>query len=98
MASAGDEKQTLGTSGDKGVETGSNADEIFQVNTGPSKSWPELVGLPGEEAKCKILAEDPNLTVVILPEGSFVTMDFRTDRVRIFVDDKGIVTKTPHIG
>ncbi|KAH7285683.1 hypothetical protein KP509_33G040800 [Ceratopteris richardii] len=97
MASAGDDKQTLVISGER-VETGSNADNIFQVNTGPPKSWPQLVGLPGEEAKCKILEKGPELTVVILPEGSGVTKDFRVNRVRIFVDDNGIVTKAPHIG
>ena len=31
-------------------------------------------------------------------EGSMVTMDYRTDRVRVFVDSKGIVKQTPTVG
>jgi hypothetical protein len=36
--------------------------------------------------------------VVIVPEGSAVTADYRTDRVRIFVDKKGIVIEIPRTG
>jgi hypothetical protein len=28
-------------------------------------------------------------------EGSMVTMDYRSNRVRVFVNDKGIVTRVP---
>jgi len=35
--------------------------------------------------------------VVVLPEKSPVTMDLRTDRVRIFVDAQGKVVHTPHV-
>lgn len=36
--------------------------------------------------------------VVIIPDGSMVTMDFRMDRVRVFVDKDGIVVRTPRTG
>ncbi|CAF3531835.1 unnamed protein product [Rotaria sp. Silwood1] len=36
--------------------------------------------------------------VVIVKEGAPVTLDYRTDRVRVFVDDKGIVRSVPTIG
>ena len=36
--------------------------------------------------------------VVIVPYGSVVTADYRTDRVRIYVDVEGIVVETPRIG
>ncbi len=36
--------------------------------------------------------------VFIVPEGSAITLDYRTDRVRVFVDKKGVVTQIPSIG
>ena len=36
--------------------------------------------------------------VVAIPEGSPVTMDYRTDRVRVFFDTKGIVRNVPTVG
>jgi hypothetical protein len=35
--------------------------------------------------------------VMTIKEGSPVTMDFRTDRVRVFVNNRGIVTQVPTI-
>jgi len=61
-------------------------------------SWPELVGKTGAEAKATIEEENPSLQVVIVPYGSVVTADYRTDRVRIYVDVEGIVVETPRIG
>ncbi len=62
-------------------------------------SWPELVGVSGESAKSRILSYRPDIkTIQIIPQGSMVTMDFREDRVRIFVDQQGKVAKSPHIG
>lgn len=49
-------------------------------------SWPDLVGKNVEEAKNTILESDPSINIVVLPEGSPVTRDFRINRVRIFVD------------
>ncbi|KAE8767232.1 putative proteinase inhibitor [Hordeum vulgare] len=58
-------------------------------------SWPEVVGKSIEEAKEVILKDMPDADIVVLPAGSPVTLDFRTNRVRIFVDT---VASTPHIG
>jgi hypothetical protein len=63
--------------------------------------WPECVGLTG--AACKILIEatgssDLMGNIQIIPEDYMVTMDFRTDRVRIFVDGDGLVARIPHRG
>ena len=33
-----------------------------------------------------------------LPEGSMVTMDYREDRVRVFVDAADVVVGVPHVG
>ena len=61
-------------------------------------SWPELVGTSADEAKIYILAEQPGFTVHILPYGSMVTADFRSDRVTIFYDHDHNVSCTPHVG
>ncbi|XP_062179291.1 subtilisin-chymotrypsin inhibitor-2B-like [Phragmites australis] len=67
-----------------------------QVECGGGKrSWPEVVGLSVEEAKKVILKDKPDADIVVLPAGSAVTMDFRPNRVRIFVDT---VAETPHVG
>jgi hypothetical protein len=62
------------------------------------KSWPEVEGLPSEAAKQKILADRPDVQVVVLPDGSVVTTDFNDKRVRVFVDKAGNVAKVPKIG
>eukprot|EP00555_Chaetoceros_dichaeta_P005814 CAMPEP_0198263980 /NCGR_PEP_ID=MMETSP1447-20131203/14277_1 /TAXON_ID=420782 /ORGANISM="Chaetoceros dichaeta, Strain CCMP1751" /LENGTH=67 /DNA_ID=CAMNT_0043952769 /DNA_START=129 /DNA_END=332 /DNA_ORIENTATION=- len=63
------------------------------------ESWQSpLLGVTGEEAKVTILNSDQSLTVNILPEGSMVTMDYRLDRVRIFVGENGNVSQEPHKG
>ncbi|CAI5507733.1 unnamed protein product [Closterium sp. Naga37s-1] len=74
------------------IPPGSNMDE------GQPKSWPELVGIPGTEAREKILAEDPTLQVGIVRPGMMVTMDYRLNRVRIYVDKDGIVNRPPTLG
>jgi hypothetical protein len=58
-------------------------------------SWPELVGKSIKEAREIILKDKPDANIVVLPAGSQVTLDYRTDRVRIFVDT---VADTPYIG
>lgn len=61
--------------------------------------WPNLVGMPGQQAKDTIERENTELTlVVIIPDGSPVTADYREDRVRIFVDNDGKVTQIPRVG
>ncbi|KAM0829717.1 hypothetical protein ACQ4PT_066704 [Festuca glaucescens] len=55
--------------------------------TGGNKtSWPELVGKSVEEATKVILKDKPEAQIVVVPAGSPVTMDYRIDRVRLFVD------------
>lgn len=61
-------------------------------------SWPELVGTNGDAAKVVIERENKRVTATTVKQGSFVTGDFRCDRVRVFVDDQRIVTQVPKIG
>jgi len=62
------------------------------------ENWPELAGKTGAEAEAAIKKERPDLTVVIQGENSPCTMDYRTDRVRIFVNAEGKVTSAPGCG
>ena len=43
-------------------------------------------------------SENPEVRAVIVKEGMLVTMDFRNDRVRVWVDKNGIVKQAPRIG
>ncbi|KAM0887701.1 hypothetical protein ACQ4PT_028836 [Festuca glaucescens] len=58
-------------------------------------SLPELVGKCVEEAKKVILMDKPDAKIVVVPAGSPVTFDYRTDRVRLFVDT---VVEVPRVG
>lgn len=64
-------------------------------------SWPECVDIPltCEECKAYILDEkNPSIVMVnIIPYDSFVTADYRTDRVRIFCNGTNVTT-VPVIG
>ena len=80
---AEDESRKLGGGGDDGDK------------------WPSkiLLGMTGEEAKAAVLAGDSSLleaNVHILPSDSMVTMDYREDRVRIFVKDGVVVSQPQH--
>ncbi|KAF5193069.1 Glu S.griseus protease inhibitor [Thalictrum thalictroides] len=60
--------------------------------------WPELLGVRGKVAVKVINKENPKLSVSIVEEGMMVTMDFRCDRVRVWVDKHGFVKEVPRIG
>jgi len=60
--------------------------------------WPELEGKSGKEAERVIAEQEPSLTIQLVPMDAMVTMDYRTDRVRVRVDEKGTVTSTPRVG
>lgn len=62
-------------------------------------SWPECVGKTGEVAKSLVQADQPNFLIEFLGPMDPCTMDYRTDRVRIFIDNNtGKVTEAPMIG
>lgn len=60
--------------------------------------WSNLVGKTAKEAEKIIIHDMPNANVQILPEGSLVTEDYRSNRVRVFVDAQNKVTSEPHVG
>ncbi|KDP42134.1 hypothetical protein JCGZ_03191 [Jatropha curcas] len=65
----------------------------------PGKSsWPELLGANGQAAAALIEKENGNVNAIVLNERSPVTPDFRCDRVRVFVNDCGVVVRVPIVG
>jgi hypothetical protein len=62
------------------------------------EEWTEVVGMTGEEAEAKIKADRPDVMVEVLNELSPCTMDFRTDRVRVFVNADKKVVAAPRCG
>ncbi len=58
------------------------------------------VGQPAEAAKAALVEELPaNSLVLLVPENSMMTMDFRTNRVRIIYSKAtGLVVSPPRIG
>jgi len=77
---------------------GGGASVVPNVTDPPIRRWPELVGRTGEEAARIIRSQTGFTNIVILPENSIVTMDYRFDRVRIFVDASGNVSSVPTVG
>ncbi|KAL8148821.1 hypothetical protein AgCh_005987 [Apium graveolens] len=62
-------------------------------------SWPELLGVYGKVAAAIISRNNPNLGVQIIKEGTVVSaQDYRCDRVRVWVNNFGIVTLVPRVG
>ncbi|KAL5709509.1 hypothetical protein ACHQM5_020189 [Ranunculus cassubicifolius] len=69
------------------------------VSSSSSKThWPELMGLSAEEAQSKIKLDMVGAEVQVVPPDHFVTMDFNTQRVRLYLDASGKVARTPQVG
>ncbi|CAL2225077.1 unnamed protein product [Prunus armeniaca] len=61
-------------------------------------TWPELLGAQGTDAEATIERENSSVDAQIVLEGTPVPKDFRCDRVRVWVNTDGIVTRVPRIG
>lgn len=65
----------------------------------PGKSsWPELLGVLATTAATTIARERPDVSVEVLPPGSPVIPDFNPTRVRVYIDNNGIVNQVPVVG
>jgi hypothetical protein len=65
----------------------------------PGKSsWPELVGVNATLAATAIAHDRPDVAVEVLPPGSPVIPDYNPKRVRVYIDNNGLVAKVPVIG
>jgi hypothetical protein len=71
-------------------------------NSIPGKSeWPELVGKPATPSVSKIMHDRPDVTVVIVGEGTPVPGGYNGKRVRVFYDTEepdAPLTRIPVIG
>ena len=72
--------------------------QLLGSNNPTKTSWPELIGVTAEEAKRKIKEEMAGAEIQVVPPGYFVTLDFQSQRVRLYVDESEKVTRTPKIG
>ncbi|KAD3338344.1 hypothetical protein E3N88_33865 [Mikania micrantha] len=75
--------------------------EDGQIQEPPQKrksSWPELVGVRGEVAEATIERENPRVDAIVVVDGTVVPLDFRCDRVWVWVNSNGEVIRTPVIG
>jgi Potato inhibitor I family len=73
--------------------------DVGDITNTSQMPWAGLVGMSGNEARLIILQDMPSAIVEILPWGTLVFMEYRTDRVRIFIDEEtGEVKETPRIG
>lgn len=82
------------------VERADGAAASTQNEDSSQGPWPECVGKTGQECVALIEEQAPDVkgNVLIVPHGSIVTMDYRTNRVRVFVDEQGVVVKPPSRG
>ncbi|CAF1605607.1 unnamed protein product [Adineta ricciae] len=62
-----------------------------------SSDWSHLVGRDGKEA-VEIIKKAGFTNVHIMEPGMMGTMDYRTDRVRVHVDEQGKVAFAPTVG
>ena len=60
--------------------------------------FPALLKTPVAAAVVAIKAAHPTFSVLAVPDGSMVTMDFREDRVRVFHTPAGLVSRVPRTG
>ena len=65
-----------------------------------SGPWPDLVGMDGDEAIGRLTERFPAgfATVHKVPQDAMVTMDYREDRIRVFIDEEGKVARPPKFG
>ncbi|KAM0856069.1 hypothetical protein ACQ4PT_049359 [Festuca glaucescens] len=66
--------------------------------SGAKSSWPELVGILATLAATEIAHERPDVAVEVLPPGAPLPPGYNAERVRVFIDNSGIVSQTPVIG
>ena len=64
-----------------------------------SSEWMKLVGKTGEEAKAVVEKDNPNIRVELVPDANnCLPNNTDEDRVRIYVNAEGKVTRVPCIG
>ena len=85
----------LGLQGKAAVGSG---DRPAAMNKETVEFLKSTVGQKGAAVVEQIKAKTGLENVATFPQGAPVTMDFRTDRIRVFVDEDGKVARAPRIG
>lgn len=68
------------------------------MSANEKRVWPELVGKDADAA-IKILKEESGLdNIPIVRDNSAITLDHCPTRIRVFVNEKNIVTVDPRLG
>ena len=68
------------------------------MSAAQKRVWPELVGKNAESAMKTLREESGFDNIQSVRDNSPVTLDFNPTRIRVFVDEKNIVTVEPRIG
>lgn len=64
-----------------------------------TEAWKNVkVGADAAGSVEAIKSAHPDMRVFQVPEGSMMTMDFDENRIRVFHDDNGLVTRQPKTG
>ena len=79
------------------IDANEDSNRTDESAEGPDGPWESCLQKDAMICIDHIKLLNDKLNVVILPYRSVVTMDFRTDRVRIFVDENNAVKMTPRI-
>ena len=70
-------------------------EEIFPKNEGDDLCggalWQEYIGLAYDDVPSHIIAQTDNVRRI--DPGSLVTMDYRMDRLNVYVDAEGLITR-----
>ena len=73
--------------------TGCDMTKLIQL-----KKWEELLNTNVDDAVDAIKADEPTFTVIKVEEGSVVTEDFLLNRVRVWYNAAGLVSRVPVVG
>jgi hypothetical protein len=76
----------------------SNTEGLKDSTVTTAGEFPHLLHKNGDEAVEIIKKQHPNINVLKVNQNSMMTMDFRDDRIRVIVDDNGIVIRPPRVG
>lgn len=81
------------------IPSGASTDLMGSNARSAKSSWDNYVGQQADIVVERIREENPQLRQVVpVPPNVIVTSDFRTDRVRVYHDEFGRVTKRPKVG
>jgi len=64
----------------------------------PKAEWPELQGKTVEEAKAVLQQEAPGFQIQVIGPDMMATMEWRCDRIRLWLDKQQRVSQAPRVG